>query len=199
MEEEGTLIQGDGSYGLYIREQLTSSIPVVLVTENQNKSFYELAMEAGVPEISIHMPAICRICFYEDVKAEQMYSVALCGHQFCVECVKQHIESRLLEGCVPRCPHYQCESKLTFRSCANLLTPKTKSDSSIYLLLKTLKLGDVVSNAVNPFASTAKFHGIVTCHAVITRGVAIRFATYVVPNGSKEVALTAERQSVLLS
>ncbi|CAE6074834.1 unnamed protein product [Arabidopsis arenosa] len=118
MEEEGTLGQGDGSYHIYIREQ---------VTGNKTKSVYERAMETVVSEISIHMPASCHICFDDDFKAEQMFSVPLCGHRFCIECVKRHIEARLLEGRVPRCPDYQCESKLTFRSCANLLTPKLKA------------------------------------------------------------------------
>ncbi|KAH0907191.1 hypothetical protein HID58_039018 [Brassica napus] len=55
-----------------------------------------------------------------------MLSVALCGHQFCVECMKQYVEAMLLEGRVPRCPHYQCGSKPTLRSFASLLTPKLK-------------------------------------------------------------------------
>ncbi|CAE6075231.1 unnamed protein product [Arabidopsis arenosa] len=58
---------------------------------------------------------------------DDMFSVALCGHEFCVECVKQHIEVRLLAGGVPRCPHYQCETKLTLGSCVNLLTSKLKA------------------------------------------------------------------------
>lgn len=71
-----------------------------------------------VSETSIHMPATCPICFDDDFDAGNMFSVALCGHQFCVcvECVKRHIEVRLLEGGVLRCAHYQCESKLTLIS-----------------------------------------------------------------------------------
>ncbi|CAH2047620.1 unnamed protein product [Thlaspi arvense] len=60
-------------------------------------------------------------------KLSRCFPVALCYHQFCVECVKKHIEVRLLEGTIPRCPHYQCESKLTLRSCASLLTPKVRA------------------------------------------------------------------------
>ncbi|WZZ22170.1 hypothetical protein YC2023_123557 [Brassica napus] len=68
----------------------------------------------------------CRICFDDDFEVDQMLSVALCGHQFCVECMKQYVEAMLLEGRVPRCPHYQCGSKPTLRSFASLLTPKLK-------------------------------------------------------------------------
>ncbi|KAG7564682.1 Zinc finger C3HC4 RING-type [Arabidopsis suecica] len=84
-------------------------------------------METIVSEISIHMPPLqkktYRICFDE---AEHMFTIALCGHEFCTECVKRHIEVRLLEGSVPRCPHYHCGSKLSFTSCANLLMPKLR-------------------------------------------------------------------------
>ncbi|ESQ41086.1 hypothetical protein EUTSA_v10015687mg, partial [Eutrema salsugineum] len=93
-----------------------------------------LAMEAIVSEIRIDIPAqknTCRICFNDDIKSKKMFYVALCGHWFCVECVKQHIEAKLLEGSVLRCPHYQCESKLTLRSCAHLLTPKLIACSAL--------------------------------------------------------------------
>ncbi|CAH8267532.1 unnamed protein product [Arabidopsis lyrata] len=77
-------------------------------------------------EVSKDMPATCCICFDHDLEAEQMFSVYLCRHQFCVECVKRYIEVKLLEGGVLRCPHYQCESKLTLRSCDNILTHKQR-------------------------------------------------------------------------
>lgn len=108
-----------------LRQQLTSSNPF-LVTRNQVKFAYKLAMETIVSEIRIHMPATCSICFDND-EGKQMFSVALCGHQFCVECVKLHIEVRILAGSVPTCLLYQCKSKLTLTSCANLLTPKLKA------------------------------------------------------------------------
>ncbi|RID72396.1 hypothetical protein BRARA_C04290 [Brassica rapa] len=68
----------------------------------------------------------CRICFNNDFEIHQMHSIALCGHQFCVECMKQYIEAMLFEGGVPRCPHYQCEFMPTLRSFTNLLTPKLR-------------------------------------------------------------------------
>ncbi|AEE78046.1 putative protein [Arabidopsis thaliana] len=113
----------------HIRQRLTSSFPV-LVTRNQIKFVYELAMETIVSEISIHIPdhdKTCSICSDDNFEPELMFSVALCGHEFCVECVKRHIEVRLLAGGVPRCLHYQCESKLTLANCANLLTSKLKA------------------------------------------------------------------------
>lgn len=78
------------------------------------------------------MPAekkTCGICFDTDFNAEQMFCVTSCGHEFCVECVKRHIEVRVFEGDVHiRCPcYYYCKSKLTFESCVHLLTPKLRA------------------------------------------------------------------------
>lgn len=39
---------------------------------------------------------------------------------------KTHLEVRILEENVIRCPHYNCKSKLTWGSCINLLTPKLR-------------------------------------------------------------------------
>ncbi|CAH2064699.1 unnamed protein product [Thlaspi arvense] len=125
-----------------IRQQLTSSTPV-LVTGNQTKNIaYKLAMETLVSEISISMPPscgmvcaddqkkkklACGICFEEDFEAEQMFYVALCRHQFCVECMTRHVNRSLLEGRLMRCPRPDCYSKLTIKSCAHLLEPKIRA------------------------------------------------------------------------
>ncbi|CAA7014905.1 unnamed protein product [Microthlaspi erraticum] len=94
------------------------------MTENQTKFAYEL-----VSEISIRIPSAqkhtCRICFDDDLEDDQMFSVALCGHQFCMECMKRYRRGTTRGKCTG-CPHYQCESKLTPKSCVNLLTPKLR-------------------------------------------------------------------------
>ncbi|CAL9247572.1 unnamed protein product [Arabidopsis halleri] len=105
-----------------IRRELTSSIPVT-VTENQAKFAYNLSKEL----IGIRTPPTeKKTCGGVSIEPEPMFSVALCRHQFGVEWMKQHIEVRLIEGDVPRCPHYGCKSILTLKSCAHLLTPKLK-------------------------------------------------------------------------
>ncbi|CAE6075227.1 unnamed protein product [Arabidopsis arenosa] len=108
-----------------IRQQLTSSIPV-LMTGNQARVAYKRAMETVASEISISMPATCCICLDDDFEAKKMFSVTLCGHKFCIECLEQDIEVGLLEGNVIRCPYDGCKSKLILRSCAHLLTPKVR-------------------------------------------------------------------------
>ncbi|KAF8080841.1 hypothetical protein N665_0919s0006 [Sinapis alba] len=113
-----------------IRKQLTSCIPLLVTEEDQTKFAYKLAMETIVSEISISMPPVqnmtCPICFDDDLEAHQMFSVALCRHQFCLECVKRHLNVALMEGSVLGCPHFKCKSKLTLTSCFNLLTPKLR-------------------------------------------------------------------------
>ncbi|CAN7034671.1 unnamed protein product [Brassica oleracea var. botrytis] len=92
--------------------------------------------------------------------------------------MKRYVEAILLEGRVLRCPHYQCESKPTLRSFASLLTPKLKKCGNkrskmtrfLYLTEFIAQTRYVALNVLNPFASTAKSHGIITCPAVITRG-----------------------------
>ncbi|KAG7554195.1 Ribonuclease H domain [Arabidopsis suecica] len=114
------------------RQQLTSSTPLLVTGDQTNKVAYKLASETLVSEISISMPpchkknTFCGICFDDDLEAEQMFSVALCGHKFCLECLKLHIQVELMER-VPRCPRYGCKSKLTIESCAHLLTPKLRA------------------------------------------------------------------------
>ena len=105
-----------------IRKQLTSSIPILVTGNHQAK----LAMESNI-RMPPALKNTCGICFNDDIKAEKMFSIELCCHQFCVDCEKQHIEVGLLEGrSVPRCPHYGCKSNLNLRSCANLLTPRVQ-------------------------------------------------------------------------
>jgi len=175
-----------------IRKQFTSSIPV-LMTRNQAKFAYKLAMETIVSEISIDMAPsqrkTCGICFNDDFKAEHMFSVDLCGHQFCVECMTQYIKVRLLEESEMRCPHYQCESKLTVVRCANLLTPelremwehRSQKESVVVAdkaycqiecawLLCQMEFRDGALDVVSLIASAAKFRGITTCRASNTRG-----------------------------
>lgn len=84
-------------------------------------------MEAISYEIVIDMPAgkeTCTICLNDNLNA--MFSIDKCGHVFCSECVKRHIEVRLLEGSLIRCLIYRCASLLTYGSCVNILTPRLK-------------------------------------------------------------------------
>lgn len=119
-----------------IRGRFSSSF-TIFVSRCSIKHAYKLARETTVSEISIPMdtpprrakPArkmTCAICLDDDVNADQMFTVDKCGHRFCSECVKRHIEVRLLEGSVMTCPQFRCKSELNFNRCADLLTPKLR-------------------------------------------------------------------------
>ncbi|XP_024009951.1 E3 ubiquitin-protein ligase dbl4, partial [Eutrema salsugineum] len=74
----------------------------------------------------IHLPdhsETCVICF-DDIDSDVMFSVDKCSHRFCFECMKHHIEVKLLEGTIPNCPQHRCKSQLSIDSCSKLLTLK---------------------------------------------------------------------------
>ncbi|CAH8267524.1 unnamed protein product [Arabidopsis lyrata] len=108
-----------------ISQQFASSFRV-FVAGNSIRYAYIRAKEAIASEIRMHVKpphqamatrkTTCSICLDDDVDANQMFCVDICRHQFCFECMKRHVEVRLLEGSVIRCPHYRCKSKLTFET-----------------------------------------------------------------------------------
>ncbi|PHU03394.1 hypothetical protein BC332_28645 [Capsicum chinense] len=102
-----------------------------LVTRNEIKFAFKLAREAMTTQIkkvaesaaSVNVYETCAICF-EDTNIGQIFSVDDCRHRYCVSCMKQHVEVKLLHGIVPKCPHADCNSDLKLDSCSNFLTPK---------------------------------------------------------------------------
>ncbi|KAH9606373.1 hypothetical protein KSS87_017278 [Heliosperma pusillum] len=65
----------------------------------------------------------CSICF-EDRVSKLMFSVDRCGHRFCSFCIEQHLEAKLLNGSLPKCPSEGCKSGITIERCRKLLSPK---------------------------------------------------------------------------
>ncbi|KAA8549496.1 hypothetical protein F0562_001180 [Nyssa sinensis] len=51
-----------------------------------------------------------------------MFSVDGCQHRYCFSCMKQHVEMKLLQGMLPKCPHEGCHSVLKIKSCKKFLT-----------------------------------------------------------------------------
>ncbi|CAN8284341.1 unnamed protein product [Cochlearia groenlandica] len=66
----------------------------------------------------------CPICLEDDINVDQMFSVGECGHRFCSQCMKQHIEVRLSQGSFMSCPQDGCNHKLLYPNCVHVLTPK---------------------------------------------------------------------------
>lgn len=65
----------------------------------------------------------CVICFDDYIDSDLMFSVDRCGHRFCVNCLKQHLEVKLLEGTLPNCLQHGCTAQLSVDRCDKLLTP----------------------------------------------------------------------------
>uniref|UniRef100_A0A0D3ED07 RBR-type E3 ubiquitin transferase n=1 Tax=Brassica oleracea var. oleracea TaxID=109376 RepID=A0A0D3ED07_BRAOL len=115
-----------------IRQQF-SFTQAVLVAGNQVKYAYKLARESIVSQATPHenprqaklaaMKEECLICF-NDIDPERMFSIGKCTHRFCFQCVKQHVEVKLLHGMIPNCPHDKCNSEMVIDACGKLLTPK---------------------------------------------------------------------------
>ncbi|KAJ6671667.1 RBR-TYPE E3 UBIQUITIN TRANSFERASE [Salix viminalis] len=65
----------------------------------------------------------CVIC-YEDTDVYQIFSVDGCFHRYCFPCMKQHVEVKLLEGTMAKCPHEGCKSEVSIETCGKFLDPK---------------------------------------------------------------------------
>lgn len=95
------------------------------------KFAFKLAREAIVPEITQtkdpapkkKLSETCVICL-EDCDVNRMFSVDGCLHRYCFSCMKQHVEVKLLQGLMPKCPHDGCKFDLNVDSCSKFLTPK---------------------------------------------------------------------------
>ncbi|CAG7910578.1 unnamed protein product [Brassica rapa] len=115
-----------------IRQQF-SFTQAVLVAGNEVKYAYKLARESIVSQATPHetprqakvaaRKEECLICF-NDIDPERMFSIGKCSHRFCFQCVKQHVEVKLLHGMIPNCPHDKCNSEMVIDACGKLLTPK---------------------------------------------------------------------------
>ncbi|CAH8390535.1 unnamed protein product [Eruca vesicaria subsp. sativa] len=108
-----------------IRQQFTFS-QAVLVAGNEVKYAYKLARESIVSQATPPGQAkedYCHICF-NNIDPKRMFGIGKCSHQFCFQCVKQHVEVKLLHGMIPNCPHDTCKSEMVIDACGKLLTPK---------------------------------------------------------------------------
>ncbi|CAK7343732.1 unnamed protein product [Dovyalis caffra] len=104
-----------------------------LVPRNDIKYAFKFAREAIVSQLTrqaaessrerIAIIEACVICL-EDTDGDHIFSVDGCQHRYCISCMKQHVEVKLLHGTMPKCPHEGCQSELTVESCRKFLTPK---------------------------------------------------------------------------
>ncbi|KAA8550435.1 hypothetical protein F0562_002119 [Nyssa sinensis] len=99
------------------------------VAQNDFKFAFKLATDAIVSQVNWTAESdrgknvidTCVICL-EDTDVARMFSVDGCLHHYCFSCMKQHVEMKLLQGMLPKCPHEGCQSMLKIESCKKFLT-----------------------------------------------------------------------------
>ncbi|XP_010666117.2 E3 ubiquitin-protein ligase RSL1 [Beta vulgaris subsp. vulgaris] len=102
-----------------------------LVSRNVIKFAFKLARDAitsqmSKPVESDHLKNLketCVICL-EETDQDKMFTIDDCLHKYCFSCMKQHVEAKLHNGMVPKCPHESCIYELNITSCEKFLTPK---------------------------------------------------------------------------
>uniref|UniRef100_A0A0V0IFY7 RBR-type E3 ubiquitin transferase n=1 Tax=Solanum chacoense TaxID=4108 RepID=A0A0V0IFY7_SOLCH len=65
----------------------------------------------------------CAICL-QDTDMDHMFLINGCLHYYCFSCMNKHVEVKLLQGMLPKCPHDGCKSELKIDDCKKFLTPK---------------------------------------------------------------------------
>ena len=100
-----------------------------LVARNNIKFAFKSARDAIVSQIiwaeetsKGKLKETCVICF-EDTDVDKIFLVDGCLHRYCFSCMKQHVEVKLLNGMVAKCPHENCKSEVSIDSCGKFLAP----------------------------------------------------------------------------
>lgn len=109
--------------------------------DGYGKHATKLAREAkfsqvSCPEVTIPVKILkqaCEICL-EDTDVVKMLSVHNCLHKCCSSCVKKHVEVKLRQGTLPKCPHKGCASDIEIDRCKNVLNPEL-----VELMIERLK------------------------------------------------------------
>lgn len=113
-----------------LREKFTYS-RLYLVSPTSIKFAYKLARDAITSQMSRpseshhfkNLKETCVICL-EEIDQDKMFTIDGCLHKYCFSCMKQHVEAKLHNGMIPKCPHENCKYELNVNSCEKFLTPK---------------------------------------------------------------------------
>ncbi|GAB2233698.1 hypothetical protein Drorol1_Dr00002927 [Drosera rotundifolia] len=108
------------------QNNFTSCTPFLIAGANNNYAF-KLASEAITSQMKKpadnDLKESCFICLEEFV-LPKMFTVDGCGHRCCNSCMKKHLEVKLAQGEVPKCPNAGCEIDIKADSGGKLLGPK---------------------------------------------------------------------------
>ncbi|XP_055830116.1 E3 ubiquitin-protein ligase RSL1-like [Solanum dulcamara] len=110
--------------------KFTDYIPS-LVTQSTVNLAIKLATDAIVSQVSgparnslrKSITETCTICL-QDTDIDHMFLINGCLHYYCYSCMNKHVEAKLFQGMLPKCPHDTCKSELKLGNCKKFLTPK---------------------------------------------------------------------------
>lgn len=113
-----------------LQRQFTYCSPSLVVAPNNIKFAYKSARDAIVSQITWTAETsngktkreTCVICF-EDTDVAQMFSIDGCLHRYCFSCMKRHVEAKLHNGRLAKCPYEGCNSEVAIDSCVKFLPP----------------------------------------------------------------------------
>ncbi|KAL5711334.1 RBR-type E3 ubiquitin transferase [Ranunculus cassubicifolius] len=88
------------------------------------KFAFKMARDAIDTQITRHMDSTharkvmetCTICL-EDTDNSQMFAIDTCLHRYCISCLKQHVQVKLHQAMVIRCPYEGCNTQLDISIC----------------------------------------------------------------------------------
>ncbi|KAL8516091.1 hypothetical protein ACS0TY_014678 [Phlomoides rotata] len=113
--------------GLLLRK-LSDNL-VSLVPSNDIKFAFELARKAIAVQVNrsagnsnaVNRTTCCTICM-EDTYADQMFLITSCQHTYCFSCMSKHVQFKLLQGTLPKCPYEKCKTELKLDNCKKFLS-----------------------------------------------------------------------------
>ncbi|GKB56674.1 IBR domain-containing protein [Tanacetum coccineum] len=138
-----------------------------LIAKKDVKLAYKLAREALSPQITKAMESSkkienCVICL-EDKSVDQFFSVKGCNHEYCCDCMKQHVEANLLDGMMPKCPH-EVYKMQTYDRVSNWLLPYDLQHEPKLAVIQLCQAMPTVQQADNCYASEMKGCGYEFCY-----------------------------------
>jgi ubiquitin-protein ligase len=116
-------LENDYDFALKLQEQLNSSKPSSLITDNLQQQRQSQADSSTGDKIS------CQTC-KKSFRIEEIYILDECNHKFCRPCLYQWVESRVAVDVRLHCPLANCKKELSVRDVKEFL-PKKGSSLSV--------------------------------------------------------------------
>ncbi|GER34844.1 RING/U-box superfamily protein, partial [Striga asiatica] len=108
----------------YISASFVSGRSIKFAVElARNAVACQVNLSAGSSSSAENPIESCAICF-EYTSENQMFTIPDCLHRYCFSCMSKHVQFKLLQGSLPKCPFEKCKSVLKLDGCKRFLTPE---------------------------------------------------------------------------